>query len=279
VAPGDVTISEIHYNPSPGLDTEFVELMNISNHAVNLRGCGFSSGFPARFPATRDTILAPGQRTVLARSLLAMNNAYGLGRPVHALGPKSNLDNAGEALTLENAALEQLASVTYDNNLPWPTGADGVGPSLTLSAPLLNPLLNNPLAWRPSLITGGTPGTGEAGETTFNGSPDGDADQDGWTDFQEYAFRSFPAPALQELTVGGIPATYQTIAFCFNALAADAVIELETSDDLQSWSVSDMVLHSRTDHPDGTASVVFRSAAPFSIVAEPRRYHRARLRH
>ncbi len=278
VAPGDVTISEIHYNPAPGLDTEFVELMNIASHAINLRGCGFSQGFPARFPAKRDTILAPGQRTVLARSLLAMNNAYGPGRPVHALGPKSNLDNAGESLMLENAALAPLAGVTYDNNLPWPAGADGTGPSLTLSAPLLNPALDNPLAWRPSTVSGGTPGTGEAGETTFTGTPDADPDQNGWTSFQEYVFNAFPEPALQELTVAGIPATYQTISFSYNALATDAVPALESSDDLQTWTPSDMVLHSRTDHPNGTAAVTFRSSAPFSFTAAARRYHRVLLR-
>lgn len=277
VAPGDVTISEIHYNPAPGLDTEFVELMNISDHAINLRGCGFSSGFPARFPANRDTVLAPGQRTVLARSLFAMNNAYGLGRPIQALGPKSNLDNAGESLTLENAALTPLAGVAYDNNLPWPTGADGVGPSLTLSAPLVNPPLHNPLAWRPSRITGGTPGTGEAGETNFTGSPDADPDQNGWTNFQEYAFANFPAPSLQELTIASVPATYQTIAFTFNTLAADAVLTLESSDDLQTWTPSGMVLHTRTDHANGTASVLFRSSVPFGISAEARLYHRVRV--
>lgn len=276
VAPGDVTISEIHYNPAPGLDTEFVELMNISDHAINLRGCGFSVGFPVRFPANRDTILAPGQRTVLARSLFAMNSAYGLGKPIQALGPKSNLDNAGESLTLESAALAPLAAVTYDNGLPWPTGADGVGPSLTLNAPRLNPALNNPLAWRPSIITGGTPGTGEAGETTFSGSPDADPDQNGWTNFQEYAFTAFPAPSLQELTVVGIPGTYLTLGFTFNTLAADAVLTVESSDDLQTWTPSSMVIHSRTDHPDGTASIVFRGPLPMNLTPEPRRFHRVR---
>ena len=277
VAAGDVTISEIHYNPAPGLDTEFVELMNIGNRAINLRGCGFSSGFPARFPAQRDTILAPGQRTLLARSLLAMNNAYGLGKPIQSLGPRSNLDNAGESLTLENAALQPLLTVTYDNNLPWPAGADGTGPSLTLAAPRLNPALMNPLAWRPSLIAGGTPGTGEAGETTFSGNPDADPDQNGWTNFQEYVFASFPAPALQVLTVGGIPATYQTLSFRFNALAADAVVQLESSDDLQTWTAGGMVLHYRTDHANGTADITFRGTTPFAANPEPRKYHRVRM--
>lgn len=277
VAPGQVAISEIHYNPAPGFDTEFVEIMNISQQAVNLRGCGFASGFPARFPATRDTILAPGQRTVLARSLLAMNNAYGLGRPIQALGPKSNLDNAGESLIFESAALVPLATVSYDNALPWPTGADGIGPSLTLAAPLRNPDPANPLAWRPSLAVGGTPGTGEAGETLFSGNPEADPDQNGLTAFDEYIWRNLPESQLQELSVNGIPGVYQTIGFRFHGLAADAELRAESSDDLVNWATSDMIMHSRTDHPDGSVSVVLRSPNAWAVPAALRQYHRVRV--
>jgi hypothetical protein len=38
-----------------------------------------------------------------------------------------------------------------------------------------------------------------------------------------------------------------------------------------------MVLHARTDHANGAASVLFRSAAPFGISAEARLYHRVRV--
>ncbi len=280
VAAGDVTISEIHYNPLPGLETEFVELMNISSRAINLRGCGFSLGFPARFPATRDTILAPGQRTVLARSLWDINTTYGLGKPVAALGPKSNLNNGGETLTLENAALQPLLTVAYDNNLPWPLAPDGAGPSLTLSAPRLNPPLTNPLAWRPSLITGGTPGTGEAGETLFSGSPNGDSDQNGYTNFQDYAFGSFanvPVASVQMVNILGVPTPFQTLSFRFRSLAADALLTVESSDDLQTWSAGHLILYSRTDQPDGTVEVAFRNAEPVGSEPERRQFHRVRV--
>lgn len=280
VAPGDVTISEIHYNPAPGLDTEFVELMNISSRAINLRGCGLSDGFPARFPSARDTILAPGQRTVLARSLRDMNATYGLGRPVGALGPKSNLDNAGELLALTDSTGAPLVSVTYDNNAPWPLAADGTGPSLTLSAPLMNPALSNPLAWRSSSVSGGTPGTGEPNEIRFTGIPDADPDGNGWTNFQEYLFGSagnVPASSLQTLNVSGADALYQTVTFRFNRLAADAVLEAESSDDLLTWSPGYLVLHSREDHPDGTSAIILRSPQPFAAPLEYRKFHRLRI--
>lgn len=280
VAPGDVTISEIHYNPTFGLETEFVEIMNISSHAVNLRGCGFTGGFTSRFPATRDTILAPGQRTVIARSLWDINTTYGLGRPVGVLAPKSNLNNGGESLILHDAALAPLLAVTYDNNLPWPTAPDGTGPSLTLSAPQLNPSVANPLAWRPSAAAGGTPGTGETGEMLFTGTPDGDANQNGFTNFQEYAFggiANVPVSSRRVLNVGGIDAAYLAVDFRFNSLAADAVVEVESSDDLQTWVPGQMVMHSRTDHPNGMVDVTFRSPQSVGTEAEMRKFHRVRV--
>lgn len=184
VAPNDVTISEIHYNPTAGLETEFVEIMNISDHAINLRGCKLTEGFPGSFPANRDTILAPGQRTVMAKSLWDINTTYGLGKPVTALAPKSNLNNGGEILTLADNSDSPLRTLTFDNNLPWPNAPDGAGPSLTLAAPRLNPDLANPLAWRPSFTSGGTPGTGEGEGAAFAGNPDADDNGNGLRHFQ-----------------------------------------------------------------------------------------------
>ncbi len=281
VAPGDVAISEIHYNPVTGLETEFVEITNISNHAVNLRGCGFPGGFTSSFPATRDTILAAGQRTVVARSLWDINTTYGLGRPVGALGPKSNLNNGGETLTLQTAALLPLCSVTYDNSYPWPATPDGTGPSLTLAALRLSGAASNPLAWRPSSVTGGTPGLGEPGETTFTGSPDADSNNNGYTNFQEYALAgtsSAPATGLQVLNVGGVDATYQTCSFQFNSLATDADVRVESSSDLVTWTPTSMVVHSRTDNANGTVDITFRSPQPFGAGPDPRVYTRITVR-
>ena len=44
VAPGDLIFSEIHYHPSVNDELEFIELQNVSGHAVNLRGHGSAPG-------------------------------------------------------------------------------------------------------------------------------------------------------------------------------------------------------------------------------------------
>ena len=284
VAPADVTISEIHYNPTTGLETEFVEVMNISNHAVNLRGCKITDGFPCSFPLNRDTLLAPGQRTVMAKSLWDINTTYGLGKPVTALAPKSNLDNAGEQLTLVNSSGATLRSVTYNNILPWPTGPNGTGPSLTLSAPTANPSLSNPLAWRPSFVTGGTPGGSDGTTTQFTGSPLVDTNQNGYSDLAEYVLGNngirpeiLPSATVQQLTVNGVPDAYLTYQLRFNTAATDAEVIVECSDNLSTWTSEPMILHQRTDHADGTATVLFRTATPMNDPASQRTFIRARV--
>ena len=285
VSPGEVTISEIHYNPSPGLETEFVELMNISDHAINLRGCRLSAGFPCRFPAARDTLLAPGQRTVMAKSLWDINTTYGLGKPVAALAPKSNLNNGGELLTLADSTGAALRGVLFDTKLPWPHAPDGTGPSLTLSAPMANPDLSNPMAWRSSFVTGGTPGSADTAATYFTGNPTADSNSNGYSDLLEYAFANnrltpavLPVPSIQTLDVGGIQAPYLTLNFRLNTAAADVVLEPASSTDLDFWSPANMNLHERTDNPDGTTTFLLRSEFPVNDESIPRLFLRLQAR-
>ncbi|MGY8689754.1 MAG: lamin tail domain-containing protein, partial [Verrucomicrobiales bacterium] len=65
IAPGDVTLTEIHYHPQDDTETEFIELTNISSRTINLRGTAFTKGVNFRFPTKRDTLLAPNQRLLL----------------------------------------------------------------------------------------------------------------------------------------------------------------------------------------------------------------------
>jgi hypothetical protein len=281
VASGDVTLSELHYNPVIGLETEFVEVMNVSDHAINLRGCRFTTGFTGAFPTTRDTILAPGQRTVVARSLWDINTTYGLGRPVTALFPKSNLNNGGELVTFVDSAGVSLRTVSYDNLFPWPMPPDGTGPSLTLSAPRANPDLSNPLAWRSSLIAGGTPGYADSAEEVFAGNTQADADGNGYTNLADYAFGNngirptvLPSGQFQMLNVLGVDDVYLTLSLRLNLAASDATVAVEASSDLESWSPDLMTVHERVDHTDGTATVLLRSTQPVSDENSPRLFLR-----
>ncbi|MFT5855056.1 MAG: hypothetical protein ACI8XO_002304, partial [Verrucomicrobiales bacterium] len=82
VEPGEIVPSEIHYNP-PGPDSsEFIELHNLSGHAINLRGCYFSAGIDFTFPDNRDIPLAPGERVLLVDSQFGIDETYGIGLPI-----------------------------------------------------------------------------------------------------------------------------------------------------------------------------------------------------
>ena len=129
----NVVINEIHYYPLEP-SAAFVELYNrstntpfdLSNHRLDGVGYSFPPG----------TLLAPGAFLVLAKNRAAFASAYGASIPVFDEFPGS-LDHGGEHLTLVRpgptpASDLVLSDVRYDNRLPWPTNAAGLGPSLQL---------------------------------------------------------------------------------------------------------------------------------------------------
>ena len=63
--PGNVIVSEIHYHPAAEEPGEFLEIANVTDHAVNLRGARFAEGIGPSFSDTFDTVLASGQRLLL----------------------------------------------------------------------------------------------------------------------------------------------------------------------------------------------------------------------
>jgi hypothetical protein len=66
----------------PGL---YIEVLNSSSHAVNLRGARFSPSVHYTFPTDRDMVLAPGQKATLVKNLLAFRQAHSLDEPVAGL--------------------------------------------------------------------------------------------------------------------------------------------------------------------------------------------------
>jgi hypothetical protein len=84
-----------------------------------------------------------------------------------------NLSNSGETVSLLDAAGALIVSVAYSDSSPWPTDADGTGPSLEVIDPKGE--LNDPANWRASRQSGGSPGNsgeppGLAGDYDRNGS-------------------------------------------------------------------------------------------------------------
>ncbi len=154
-----LVISELMYHPvltDGGQDEEqaleFIEIYNDRAVFEDLGGWAFTDGVSFTFPA--ETILPAGGYLVLARDPNAVEAAYDL---EGVLGPyEGRLDNAGERLTLSDAAGQIVLSFRYDDDWPWPVSADGTGHSLILAHPGGDP--EEASTWAPSTFIGGTPG-------------------------------------------------------------------------------------------------------------------------
>jgi spore coat protein CotH len=161
---GPVVISEIMYHPPSNL-TEYVELHNISAVAVDisawkLHGAGGFVFPPAtQLPAGGIVLVVDTNRISVADFRVARDV------PAECLvfGVGMTLDNNGERCTLFKPNTDSdptappwpMESVRYNDKAPWPTEADGGGPSLERYD--LFAYANEPLNWRTSR-TGGSPG-------------------------------------------------------------------------------------------------------------------------
>lgn len=133
-----VVINEIHYDPAEKRALEFVELHNAGPGPVRLGGWTLEK---FRFPS--NAVIAPGGFVVIAQDPLEFAREFD-GR---ALGPlPGRLSNTGERLTLRNEAGETVDSVKYGVGFPWPTAANGAGPSLERVHPALPS--DDPGSWR-----------------------------------------------------------------------------------------------------------------------------------
>lgn len=150
--PGGIVISELNYHAGSDLDTDdYLELTNTATAAVDLSGWSFTAGITAVFAP--GTTIPAGGHFVVAKDAALFQATYGFA-PDAVYG--GNLSNGGETVTLVDAALLTIDTVTYADLPPWPTTPDGTGPSLELR----DLLSDNTVAanWGPSLAYGGTPG-------------------------------------------------------------------------------------------------------------------------
>jgi len=130
IAP-EIVITEIMYNPpESGSDSlEFLELFNNGTDAVNLEGFYFSEGVEYVFPSID---LLPDNYLLVSIDSVAMMSTFGVEARQWTGGA---LKNSGEDIVLNDSFDNIIDSLTYDDNLPWDTLADGYGPSLTLCNP------------------------------------------------------------------------------------------------------------------------------------------------
>ena len=153
---GNLVINEIMYSPTNG-GAQFVEIANLSkNFSFDLRGMRLEGCDVSTF--TDPTVVEPGGYLVLAEDRFVFGSTYGRTIPVG--GVFTNLLGGGGTLRLvrmngtnEDLVVDQLC---YDDDPPWPTEADGEGPSLQLvDACRDNDRVGN---WAVSLVTPYTPG-------------------------------------------------------------------------------------------------------------------------
>ncbi|HUF61087.1 MAG TPA: lamin tail domain-containing protein, partial [Verrucomicrobiales bacterium] len=133
VPEGKVVFNEIQYHPADG-DNEFLEIFNRSETTAFDLGGWRVGGVDFTFSAP--VLLEAGGYLLLVRDRGLFAEEHGWEIPVAGVFP-GRLDNAGETLRLvkvdsltgEETLIDQ---VSYDDAAPWPTEADGGGPSLQL---------------------------------------------------------------------------------------------------------------------------------------------------
>lgn len=129
-----VVFNEIMYNPAaPG--AAFVELYNASpNRAFDLSAWRVDG---LDFTFLPGSVIGPGQFLVLASDLAGFAAAYPATTPWPLAEFPGNLRNEGEVLTLlrpgpEPGQEQVVDQVEFRSQPPWPTAANGLGPSLQL---------------------------------------------------------------------------------------------------------------------------------------------------
>lgn len=124
---GKLVINEILYHPATP-DGGFVEIANLATNAYDLQGWRLD-GVGLVFGES--TVIRPGEYLVVADNAAVFASLYGTSIRV-AAEYGGALNNGGETLKLLNTSSAVVDEVFFDDDPPWPTNADGSGPSLQL---------------------------------------------------------------------------------------------------------------------------------------------------
>jgi hypothetical protein len=159
-------VTELMYHPLRG-QAEFVELKNIGDANLDLSGVKFSEGIRFTFPEGFQ--LAPSAHVVLAGDAAAFTDQFpGV---IWAGVYDGRLSNSSEKLELIDNFAKPFLSLTYSDQPPWPSRADGQGFSLVAKPPSQMGDPNLPTSWRSSATFGGSPGRDDQPSETGNAPP------------------------------------------------------------------------------------------------------------
>ncbi|MDB4514433.1 lamin tail domain-containing protein, partial [Akkermansiaceae bacterium] len=176
----NLRITEIMYHPIGGSPDEFIEIQNTGSTPLALDGASFDDTQPFAAFSFADVTLAPGQYAVIVSDESVFRARYGNHIPIVGSWASGALSNGGETIELRDPFGNTIHNFSYDDNAPWPLAADGTGPSLEVIDTEGN--YNDPLNWRASAYTGGSPGFSKAT----------DQDGDGLSNIRENALGTNP---------------------------------------------------------------------------------------
>ncbi len=176
----NLRLTEIMYHPTGGSLAEFLEFKNIGSTPLVLSSVTLDDTHPFGAFTFSNVTLAPGQYGVIVADETSFRSEYGATPLIIGQWAGGNLSNGGENIIVRDPLSNIIHDFDYDDVFPWPVEADGQGPSLEVIDTEGD--YSDPLNWRASAFTDGSPGQEFAV----------DIDNDGLSDIQESALGTDP---------------------------------------------------------------------------------------
>ena len=149
----NLLITEIMYHPFSG-QSEFIELKNTGLNTIDLNGVQFTEGLKFTFP--NGFKINPNKFAVLVQNPKAFKKQF---PEIKFDGVyEGRLSNSNETIKLVDSLNETILNVTYSDQSPWPSTADGLGFSLVYLSNIKENF-GDPRNWVSSGIIGGSPGS------------------------------------------------------------------------------------------------------------------------